>query len=126
MWPALPSLALLALLGACGPVAPLAMQAGAALTVGSIAGIQRTPLDAVYSTLTGKDCSLVRLDKGETYCAPVPPPPAPPQYCTRSIGNVDCWSNPQDLSNIPPALANGPATLTPAQEADRTRTWPSL
>ncbi|MBS0559478.1 MAG: hypothetical protein JSR21_05435 [Proteobacteria bacterium] len=114
------------LLAGCGPAAPLAAQAGAALTVGSIAAIQRTPVDAVYSAITGKDCSIVRLDQGDTYCKPVEPPPPPPQYCTRSIGNVDCWSNPQDMANIAPPLANGPTTLTPAQEQDRTRRWPPL
>jgi hypothetical protein len=29
-------------------------------TVGSIAVIQRSPLDAVYSAVTGRDCSIVR------------------------------------------------------------------
>jgi hypothetical protein len=43
--------------------------------VGSVATIQRTPADAVYSLLTGRDCSLVRLDQGKTYCRPVEPLP---------------------------------------------------
>jgi hypothetical protein len=114
------------LLGACGVTAPVAMEGLAAAGAGSIAAIHRSPLDAVYSTITGKDCSIVRLDRGQDYCKPVDPPPAPPTYCTRSLGNVDCWANPQDLSNIAPALVNGPTTLTPAQEANRTQRWPPL
>jgi len=114
------------MLTGCGPAAPLAAQAGAALTVGSVAAIHRTPIDAVYSAITGRDCSIVWLDKGESYCKSVEPPPPAPQYCTRSIGTVDCWSNPQDMANIAPPLANGPSTLTPAQEQDRTKRWPPL
>ena len=58
---------------------------------------------------------------------PVEPPPAPPAFCTRSLGTVDCWSNPGAL-NSPPArgVADGPSTLTPAQEINRTSRWPGL
>ncbi|MFL5254987.1 MAG: hypothetical protein ACJ8AI_19255 [Rhodopila sp.] len=93
-------------------------------TAGSVAAIQRTPLDAVYSLVTGKDCSIVRLDQGKTYCRPVEPPPEPPVFCTRSLGRVDCWEDPAALPNRPTGVADGPATLTPQQEANRVRRWP--
>ena len=66
-------------------------------------------------------CSMLRLAKGETYCKALEPPPSPPPFCTRSLGGVDCWSNPEAL-NGPPVrgVADGPRTLTPAQELDRT------
>jgi hypothetical protein len=92
--------------------------------VGSIAVIHRSPFDAVWSVLTGKDCSVVRLDQGKTYCRPVEPPPAPPPYCTRSLGVVDCWVDPSKVPGIGPNVADGPRTLNPQQEADRTRGWP--
>jgi hypothetical protein len=96
----------------------------AAVTVGSVAGIGRTPIDAVYSLVTGKDCSAVRLDQGKTYCRPTEPQPDAPPYCTRSLGVVDCWKDPAAVPNLGPDVADGPRTLTPAQEANRTRTWP--
>ena len=40
--------------------------------------IQRTPADALYSLISGRDCSVVRLDQGKSYCRPVDPPPEPP------------------------------------------------
>lgn len=91
---------------------------------GSIAAIQRSPPDAVYSLVTGRDCSVVRLDQGKSYCRPVEPPPEPPPFCTRSLGVVDCWQNPSQLAGYYPGVADGPMTLTAAQEANRTRTWP--
>jgi hypothetical protein len=94
--------------------------------VGSIAVIQRSPLDAVYSALSGKDCSIVRLEQGKTYCRPTEPPPEPLPYCTRSLGVADCWRDPASLPDHPRDLGDVPHPLTPEQEANRTRRWPPL
>jgi hypothetical protein len=117
---------MLLLLAACGATPEQALTGAAALGIGSIAVIQRSPLDAVYSTVTGRDCSIVRLDQGKSYCRPVEPPPETPPYCTRSLAVADCWQDPASLPDHPPELADGPRTLTPAQEADRLRRWPNL
>jgi hypothetical protein len=111
----------LVLLGGCGadPVTLTSVMVGA--TAGSVAVIQRTPVDAVYSLVTGKDCSAVRLDQGKSYCRPMEPPPPAQPYCTRSLGVADCWADP---AGEPPQQADGPSALTPAQEANRTRRWP--
>jgi hypothetical protein len=83
--------------------------------------------DLVYSGITGRNCSVVRLDEGKSYCKPTDPPPAPPTFCTRSLGVVDCWSNPDELNGQPVrGVADGPTTLTPEQEANRTARWPNL
>ena len=116
-------LGVLALAG-CGIADNLGAFIGVAGTVGTVATIQRTPWDAVYSLLTGRDCSAVRLDRGETYCRPVEPPPAAPAFCTRSLGAVNCWQDPATVPGHPQGLADGPAGLTPEQEADRVRRWP--
>jgi hypothetical protein len=77
--------------------------------------------------VTGRDCSVVRLDQGKTYCRETEPPPDRPPFCTRSLGMVDCWVNPEALNGGPPReVADGPRTLTPEQEKDRTRRWPGL
>ncbi len=117
---------MLAVLAGCAVPPEQLATAAVGVSVGSIAVIQRSPFDAVYSVLSGKDCSIVRLDQGKSYCRPVEPPPEPPPYCTRSLGTANCWQNPASLPDHPPSWGDGPSTLTPAQEADRTRRWPNL
>ena len=116
-------LSLLPLTG-CGLSTNLAGTVGVAAGVGSIATIHRSPADAVYSFFTGRDCSIVRLDEGKSYCRPVEPPPEPPVFCSRSLGSVNCWQDPATLPDHPRGVADGPSVLTPAQEANRVRTWP--
>ena len=115
----------LVLLTGCETVTPMVgAELVGAVTVGSVAVIGRTPIDAAYSAITGKDCSMVRLDQGKTYCRPIEPLPDALPYCTRSLGVVNCWSNPEALPNLPPQVADGPRALTAPQEANRTRAWP--
>ncbi len=84
-------LPLLLLLPACGlePALGPAVVAGGA----SVILTGRTPVDHVVSWATGADCSVVRLERREPYCAQ-PTPPAPVPFCTRSLGAVDCWTAP--------------------------------
>ncbi len=88
--------------------------------------VHRDLFDVVYSTLTGKDCSVVRLDRVQTYCRPIEPPPPPPRYCTPSLGRVDCWAGTVQPPSLGRPVADGPSRLSPAQEQDRTRSWPPL
>ncbi len=111
------------ILSGCAPgtVVPVVGGLGA-----SIAIFHRDLFDVLYSGITGKDCSVVRLDEGESYCRPVDPPPQPVPYCTRSLGVVDCWSHPELMDPLPPQVADGPMTLTPEQNRYRLRRWPDL
>ncbi len=117
-------IALLLLLGGCGLMPDQWLMGAGAAGIGSIAIIQRTPLDAAYSLISGRDCSAVRLDKGQSYCRQEEPPPEPPPFCTRGLGAVTCWRDPTHLPGSPTPVADGPSTLTVAQEANRTRGWP--
>lgn len=114
----------LLLLAGCSPTDGMVVTVGAGVGVISIVTIQRSPLDALYSLVTGRDCSIVRLDQGKTYCRPVEPPPETPEYCTRGLGSVNCWQDPATVPGHPRGVADGPSGLTPQQEADRVRTWP--
>ena len=106
---------------AAGTVVPVVGGLGA-----SIAIFHRDLFDVLYSGITGRDCSVVRLDEGKSYCR-APDPPVPPQpYCTRSLGVVDCWSAPGRMDPLPPQVADGPMTLTPEQNRYRLRRWPDL
>jgi hypothetical protein len=121
-------LLVLALPGCAPWTQPYASFAGVgAANVASVAVFGRAIPDLVYSGVSGRDCSVVRLEQGKTYCKEAEPPPAAPPICTRSLGDVDCWSNPEALNDLPVrGVADGPSTLTPAQEADRTARWPKL
>ncbi|MDR3489532.1 MAG: hypothetical protein P4M05_32160 [Bradyrhizobium sp.] len=118
-----PLFALLLLTG-CGATPEQLLAGVAGGGIASIAIIHRSPFDALYSLAAGRDCSVVRLDRGETHCRPQEPPPEIPRFCTRSLGGVDCWSEPSKLSPPQHQVADGPHVLTEQQEADRTRRWP--
>ena len=125
MRPPMPLPLLLALAGCASPADP-SWAVGTA-NLASVAVFGRAVPDLVWSGISGRDCSVVRLEQGKTYCKPAQPPPLAQSFCTRSLGVVDCWVNPESLTG-PPAhgVADGPQTLTPAQEADRTARWPRL
>ena len=97
---------------------------GVAANVLAITTIHRTVPDAVVSLVTGKDCSMVRLDRGKSYCRHPHPLPQPPPYCTRTIGQVTCWADPAMLPDHAPQVAEGPDVLSSAQIANRDRRWP--
>ncbi|CAH2601538.1 conserved protein of unknown function [Rhodovastum atsumiense] len=125
---ALPLLALapLVLVG-CG--VPWTEPAGAfvAADAATIPVLGRSIGDTVVSGVSGRDCSVVRLDQGLSYCRPPEPPPDVPTFCTRSLGVVDCWRNPEAFGGPPlRGVADGPTRLTPEQEAHRTRRWPGI
>jgi hypothetical protein len=118
-------LATLLLLANCTPMWPLPFVAGGAADLVSVTVFHRDMFDIVWSGITGKNCSIVRLDRGESYCRPIEPPPPIPPYCTRSIGTVDCWTSAAVLPDPPNGLADGPGTLTPEQQANKLSHWRS-
>lgn len=110
----------------CGPAAPVA-EAGIGIVSGaSIPIFHRSPMDMAVSAASGRDCSVVNLDKGERYCKASEKRPEQPPFCTRSLGVPDCWADPSKLPNHPREIADGPRALTPEQEQERTRRWPGL
>lgn len=106
------------LLAGCDAAGYLAAGTGASLVT-----MQRTPVDAVYSLITGRDCSVVHAQRNGEYCRDDPPPEAVP-YCTRSLGTVDCWTARDPFGARQQEVADGRRELTPAQERNRTRRWP--
>ena len=119
-------LALLLLPAACGPAAPVAEVGVGTVSAAAIPIFHRSPLDMAISAATGRNCSVVNLDKGERYCQARDAVPQPPEFCTRSLGVPDCWADPSQLPDHPGEIADGPRSLTPEQEADRTKWWPGL
>jgi hypothetical protein len=123
-FPALPLLAfpLLALPG-CDAAS---LTAGAAVNIASVTLVGRSVPDIVISGLSGRDCSIVRMDRGLSYCGPSQEPPGPAPYCTPSLGRVDCWVTRPASIPMQRGVVDGQVALTPAQEANRTAWWPGL
>jgi len=106
------------MLPGCGAAAWLAAGTGA-----SLAAIQRDPVDAMVSAVSGRDCSIARIGRAGDYCRR-DEAPAPPPYCTRSLGWADCWTRRDPFGARQREIADGPRELTPAQERNRMRGWP--
>jgi hypothetical protein len=121
-----PGLGLLSVLAGCGTATPVAAIGAGVVSAASIPIFHRTPVDMLMSAASGRDCSVVNLDKGERYCRPRDRAPETPEFCTRSLGVPDCWDDPLKLLNHPREIADGPRTLTEDQEADRKKWWPGL
>jgi hypothetical protein len=85
----------------------------------AVTALHHDVIDIIVSSVTNKDCSIVRLDRGKSYCAPTEPPSLPPEYCTRTLGVPECWASPSMFANPPIGIADGPWALTPEQEAHR-------
>ncbi|MBC7801050.1 MAG: hypothetical protein H7Z10_10540 [Gemmatimonadaceae bacterium] len=94
-----------------------------AADVASVVVFGRGIGDIGVSAITGRDCSVVRLDRGLTYCAPRDLPPTRGPFCTRSLGVVDCWADPAALPAPQQEVADGPAP-TDAQDRYRRARWP--
>lgn len=108
------------LLTACTDPAPVAGLIVADLA--SVAVFGRGLGDLGVSAATGRDCSIVRLERGQTYCAPVPEQ-LPEPYCTRTLARVDCWASLDLLPRPTAGIAEAPPP-TPAQSRYRAARWP--
>lgn len=113
-------LMLILVVSACSPE-PWGVLAG--VDVVSVAVLGRGVGDIGVSALSGRDCSVVRLERGQTYCAARDVAPVPGVFCTRSLGTVDCWDDPANLPGRYGGVGDAPAP-TAAQERYRRAPWP--
>lgn len=105
-------------LGGC-----VAAAAAAGAEAASVAVFGRDIVDIGVSAVTGRDCSLVRLDRRQPYCAAREELPKPPAFCTRTLGTAQCWADPEHFLSPPRQLADIPA-VTPEQARQITARWP--
>ncbi len=59
-----------------------------------VVATDKTISDHVISLASGKDCSLVRVERGMTYCEEDEVIPRPEVYCYRELGAVTCYDKP--------------------------------
>ena len=113
---------LLLALAACQPLDSMLGTFGA-FNVVTLTTLGRSVPDVVVSFLRDRDCSVVRLEQGVSYCVPPDPPPEPAELCTRTLGRVDCWAHPALMPGHPLAVADTPA-MTSAQLLHAAHRWP--
>lgn len=65
-----------------------------ALEGASIVASDKAASDHLISWLSGKDCSVVRADRGLTYCAEDEVTIVPQVYCYKTLGSVSCYDRP--------------------------------
>ncbi len=82
-----------------------------AVNVASLTLTGRAVPDLVVSGVSGRDCSVARVDRGQAYCGPSNDPPPAPPFCTRSLGSVDCWSQPPLAVPAHRGVADAPAPV---------------
>jgi hypothetical protein len=116
----LPALLLAALGGCTGApaVGPLLGAEGASVIV-----LGRGLADLGVSAISGRDCSIVRLDRGQTYCAPPEEQRAADLFCTRTLATPDCWTDPALLPAPRRGIGDTPPSST-AQDRHRVARWP--
>ncbi len=97
--------------------------ATAAVDAASIAVFGRDVGDIGVSAITGRDCSVVHLDRRQDYCAPQERLPLAEPYCSRTLADVQCWSNPESFGSLPRQIVDTPS-LTAEQRRQITSRWP--
>lgn len=60
----------------------------------SVISTEKSVADHAVSLYSGKDCSTVRIERGETYCAEDDVDPKILVYCYRTLGDVTCYDRP--------------------------------
>ena len=105
-------------LGGC-----VAAAAVAGADAATVAVFGRDIVDIGVSAVTGRDCSVVRLDRRQDYCAPREHAPLAEPYCSRTLADVQCWSNPEDFTVLPRQIVDTPP-ITSEQRRQITSGWP--
>ncbi len=95
----------------------------AGVELASVTVIGRGVVDVGVSAVTGRDCSIVRLDRGQTYCAARDPAVRPQPFCTRTLAAVTCWEDPALLPALQQEVGDTPPP-TPDQVRYRAARWP--
>ena len=106
-----------------GPALMPMLESGcvAALGAGSIALTDKTPIDHVYSLVTGKDCSVVRSNQGLTYCLEDEVTPRLDVHCYPTLGETTCYDrrDPYPGGQRELASQSRPAAPPPARRHPR-------
>lgn len=89
---------------------------GACIGYGAAEGIstiitEKSLGDHAVSIYSGKDCSTVRIERGETYCAEDEVEPRILVYCYPTLGKVTCYDRPNPYNGRQRAVGNNDHNL---------------
>lgn len=106
-------LILLALmLSGCASLLGAAAAPGAGIGTTVLSG--KTPVDHLYSAISGKDCSIIRNRQGLTYCVEDERVPPVRVVCYRTLGDVSCYDQPNPFNDRQRAIVeDAGVTLVP-------------
>lgn len=78
-------------LSGCGGLAASGTPGLAQIDVLTVMGTDKTIVDHIVSASSGKNCSSVRLEKGEYYCEEDQPEVTHNIYCYKTLASVTCY-----------------------------------
>ena len=81
-------------LGACGPLITAGTPGLAQVEFLTVMGTDKTVVDHIVSLSSGKNCSYVRMEKGQYYCEEDEPKVQQNIYCYNTLGRVTCYTRP--------------------------------
>lgn len=81
----------LLLLSGCGGAAATGVPGLGQLEMFTVMGTDKTIVDHVVSASSGKNCSSVRLEKGDYYCEEDEPKVVQNIYCYKTLASVTCY-----------------------------------
>lgn len=83
--------ACLILLSGCGGLAASGVPGVAQVDILTVMGTDKTVVDHLVSASSGKNCSSIRLEKGEYYCEEDEPKVTQNIYCYKTLASVTCY-----------------------------------
>jgi hypothetical protein len=109
------------LLSACGPVMSTGVPGLAQVDILTVMGTDKTVVDHVVSYSSGKNCSAVRLEKGQHYCEEDEPRIQQNIYCYNTLGSVTCYTKPDPYDGRHQKVGqnNGTKLIEPRPEIRR-------
>ena len=82
------------ILSACGPLVSGGVPGAAQVDMLTVIGTDKTIVDHVVSLSSGKNCSAIRLEKGQHYCEEDEPQIQQNIHCYNTLGSVTCYTRP--------------------------------
>ncbi len=80
---------------------------------------KKTVTDHIVSLASGKNCSTVRVDRGQSYCVEDEINPPPKVYCYRTLGSVSCYNEPDPYKGGQKAIGRDEGALVKKQVMPR-------
>ncbi len=61
-----------------------------------LAYAKKTPVGHVVSWITGRNCSILRVEAGKSYCEPKEKFVQAEEHCYKTLGGIDCYTDEQN------------------------------